>query len=375
MPTCESCKKTFSDRRHFYCDACRCTQSNCEGLRSGGPKCRTHQGLCLTKDCPGKISPGQRYCSTCQTSRNAKSAAQLAPKVKPGDNFARRNAVYATALKDLKTNREHIAEVLRAVQAIARTRRFNKILDDLVGWKNLKSWARWAGRAMEPAILKRDRMSSIVTVFETELNAASVRRAHFAERFLEEILLICNAEIERTDISYMVGMAFMVFGPLMAPLSAAAGAAASATSSGTSALARGMATKGAISLGKTLAEMGVNSGAKSAVVGSSFSSGMSSTSSTAATGIASVVDDTEDWDNIPTRGRSHAVTSRPSDLATTKELYHYSVNPLQYAVSLFEYLSEKNSFDKNEQLVVDEFGGLSKVRYLYETLENGAEYP
>jgi len=376
MPTCDSCQKTFSDRRHFYCDSCRCIQANCEGLRSGGPKCLTHQGLCMTPNCKQTISPGQRYCSACLIQRSAKASAQLAPEVKPTDNIGRKAAVYATVMSNTLTDREHIAAVIADVNSIAATKQFNKLLNELVGWKNLKSWARWVGRSAEPAILKRDRMSSIVTVMENELNAASVRRAYFAERFLEEVNLICNAEIEKTDISYMVGMAFTVFGPLLAPLSAAAQAAASATATGANAVARGMATKAAISLGQTLTQVGVTAGLNYAEVGSSVSAGMSKTNATSATGVASASYET--WDNIQTRSRSNAVIARPvpePDQATDKEREHYSVNPLQYAVCLFQYLSEKSPLTDYETRVVKEFGGADKVQFLYETLEDGAAYP
>lgn len=304
-----------------------------------------------------------------------------------------RAKIYAHQMSKTKWYRDHVADVLKVLAAIATTRTFNQYLDELTGWKNLKSWARWAGNALEPSILKKARFTAIVEVLTPQMQAAGMRRAYFAEEMLEEMILICNAEREKADISFIVSQAFMVFGPLLAPFSAAAGvAAAGHVASSTGSAAVSVATRGAISLGQNLAQMGVNAGAVAAEMDARFAPGMSASSPTAPTG-AGV------WDRIETRARSGAMRSASppppllrgrregsnptgaplsppatglSDMttATTEERYHYSVNPMQYAICLFKYLNRLASPSASELLVINEFGGTRNLANLYESLKH-----
>ena len=296
-----------------------------------------------------------------------------------------RAKIYAHQMSKTKWYRDHVADVLKVLAAIATTRTFNQHLDELTGWKNLKSWARWAGRSLEPSILKKARFTAIIEVLTPQMQAAGLRRAYFAEETLEEMILICNAEKEKADISFIVSQAFMVFGPLLAPFSAAAGvAAAGHVASSSGATAASLATRGAISLGQNLGQMGVNAGAIAAEVDPRFAPGMSETSPTAPTG-AGV------WDRIETRARSGASRSAspPPPLlrtgprvsppnnglsdtttATTEERYHYSVNPMQYAICLFKYLTRLASPSPSELLVINEFGGARTLANLYENLKH-----
>jgi len=321
-------------------------------------------GLCLTDGCQGRISTGKLHCPAHEITGPAVSSS-----ASPGlQNIQRRAFVEADTLRKSKAYRDHIADVLRVLVAIGETKSLNKELDDLVGWKNVKSWARWAGRALEPSLLKKARYTAIVEVLTHAMTSAGTRRAYFAEKFLEEMILVCRAEMEKADISFVVSQGFMVFGPLLAPFSIAAGAAVGGG-------VAGIATRGAISVGQQLAQMGVNAVANLANVDPVLSSGMSGSSATAPTGF-------DEWDNIQTRGRSSAVTGAPPPLtppppvvssaitASAEEKYHYQVNPMQYAVCLFKYLTNLGAPTVGERLVINEFGGSSYLARLYDLIKH-----
>jgi hypothetical protein len=260
-------------------------------------------------------------------------------------NIKRRSALYADRLQKSRGTREHLAIVLGAIGEIATTREFNRHLTELTGWKNLKSWVRWAGRSLEPAMLTKMRYEALVNGLTPLMLEAGMRHAYFAERFIEELILICNAEQDKADISFIIGQAFTLFGPLLAPLSAAAGQAAGAGLAGVS-------TKGAISVGKGLAQMGVTAGGKAVALDPSLAAGMSSSSSVAPVGFVA-----------PT-----TVQKKPE--ASEEERYHYSVNPMQYALCLFKYLTNLESYSPAERIVIIEFGGVRKVHTLYEFLKH-----
>lgn len=363
----------------------------CERVRSGSNrKCRPHLGFCLTSNCRGPVAAGKQYCTACEMARNPRTPVrETTPDM--------RAKIYAHQMEKTKWYRDHVADVLKVLAAIGTTRTFNQYLDELAGWKNLKSWARWAGRAIEPSILKKARFTAIVEVLTPQMQAASLRRAYFAQEMLEEMILICNAEKEKADIAFIVSQAFMVFGPLLAPFTAAAGAAAAGHAAGSGAQAASLATRGAISVGRQLGQMGINAGAGVLEVGTPFAPGMSESNPTAPAG-AGV------WDRIQTRERSGAMRSAAppppllrtareggagdrgdhsasprmspqgtglSDTTTAsrEERYHYSVNPMQYAICLFKYLTRLASPSASEQLVIDEFGGTQNLARLYEDLK------
>lgn len=365
MPQCGSCKRQFTGNFPI-CNSCRCNAVPPCGKRRHGhhPKCRTHLGLCLTETCHNRISGGKIYCPACEVTGPAVSS-KLSPEAQ---NIQRRAFVQADSLRKTKAYREHIADVLRVLIAIGETKSFNKELDDLVGWKNLKSWTRWAGRALEPSMLKKARYTAIVEVLTQAMLAAGIRRAYFAEKFLEEMILVCRAEMEKTDISFIVSQGFMVFGPLLAPLSMAAGAAAGGGIAG-------LATRGAISAGQQLAQMGIRAGANVAAIDPVLAPGMNQGSAAGPTGF-------DEWNNIPTRGRSNAVSGPPppatpvapvvsSPLASSaEEQYHYQVNPMQYAVCLFKYLTTLPSPAAGERLVINEFGGSVYLARLYDMVKH-----
>jgi hypothetical protein len=260
-------------------------------------------------------------------------------------NIMRRSALYATRLNASRGTREHLVIVLNAIGEIAATREFNRHLTELTGWKNLKSWLRWAGRSLEPTMLRKMRFEALVNGLTPLMLEAGMRHAYFAERFIEEIILICYAEQDKADVSFIVGQAFTLFGPLLAPLSAAAGQAAGGALAGT-------ATKGAISVGKGLTQMGATAGAKALALDSSTSASMSSTNSTAAIGFTA-----------PT-----SVESKSE--ATAEERYHYSVNPMQYALCLFKYLTNLQAYSAAERIVILEFGGTRRLHVLYDFLKH-----
>jgi hypothetical protein len=255
-----------------------------------------------------------------------------------------------------------MALVLLAVEEIAATREFNRHLTELTGWKNLKSWVRWAGRSLEPPMLAKMRYVALVDGLTPIMLAAGMRHAYFAERFLEELVLICLAEQDKADIAFIIGQAFTLFGPLLAPLSAAAGQAAGGALAGT-------ATRGAISVGQTLIQMGANAGAKAIALDPTLSAGMSHGSSAAPMGF-------DEW-NVPTRERRGAGYVPPppapppaTPVASVEERYHYSVNPMQYAVCLFKYLTNLRRPTPAEQLVINEFGGAPRLAALYDFIKH-----
>lgn len=386
MPNCGSCSRRFTGN-HYYCDLCRCETSRCEGARSGGSsKCRTHLGLCLTPNCAGRIAAGQRYCAPCGVARTrpAPSASQVAA------NVERRSALFKAELEKSKGYRDHVKGILAVVAAIAATRKFNLYLEELTGWKNLKSWARWGMRALEPAMLKRMRYTAIIEVLTAEMLAAGMRRSYFAEKFLEEMILVCNAEIEKADISFVVSQAFAIFGPLLAPFSAAASHAVGGGIAGAS-------TSGAISVGKALGQMGARAGGNALLI-DPVDAAINERNVVSITGFGDAP--TESTVYTPTgpgalgigpvvgRGRSNAVFAPPSEIRTVvptprptvaisepldasrDERYHYSVNPMQYAVALFKYLTLLASPTVSEMLVIDDFGGAARLARLYDLIKH-----
>jgi len=253
--------------------------------------------------------------------------------------------------------------VVGAVELIAATTAFNQHLTELTGWKNLKSWVRWGFQSLEPAMLAKMRFSALISGLTPVMLAAGMRNAYFAERFLEEMILVCNAEEDKADISFIVGQAFTLFGPLLAPLSAAAGSAVGGGIAATS-------TSGAISVGKGLAQMGLTAGAKAAALDASFAPSMSASSSLAPMRVV-----VEDWDIPMTRGRSATVYTAPTptetkSIATAEERYHYSVNPMQYAMCLFKYLTNLTRPTRSEMIVINEFGGIRQLQALYEFMKH-----
>jgi hypothetical protein len=98
--------------------------------------------------------------------------------------------------------------------------------------------------------------------------------------------------------------------------------------------------------------MGLTAGSKAVALDPSLASGMSSSSSVAPIGFVA-----------PTN-----VEKKPE--ASVEERYHYSVNPMQYALCLFKYLTNLKSYSPAERIVILEFGGLRKVHALYEFLKH-----
>jgi hypothetical protein len=287
----------------------------------------------------------------------AKPAAALPQEV------ASRMGSYKVRLTLEPTQREYVDVILRALLEIGEYRAFNKKLDDLVGWKNLTAWARWAGRALEPAMLVKMRFSNLETALMRPMQDAGVQNRHFANRFLEELVLVCQKEQNKADVSFSVGMAFMCFGPLLAPLSAAAGAAAGAGIAG-------LATTSSISAGKSLVQMGVTAGAGALTLDPNFSALMDGKSSIGPTGFS-----------MPAQVKAgHAAASdsaRPR--ANAEERTHGTainpVNPMQYASCLFDYLNNlpRSSRTAAELIVIQEFGGQQMIAFLDELLDVGPD--
>jgi hypothetical protein len=79
---------------------------------------------------------------------------------------------------------------------------------------------------------------------------------------------------------------------------------------------------------------------------------------------------------MPTRGRSVNVLERPPvtapPLAGKEERYHYSVNPMQYAMALFKYLTTAKQ-GRAELIVIKEFGGARVLANLYERIKHPPE--
>jgi hypothetical protein len=88
------------------------------------------------------------------------------------------------------------------------------------------------------------------------------------------------------------------------------------------------------------------------------------------------------------RGRSNAVVRPPDEVrtqvppsrpvvavseplnATREERYHYSVNPMQYAICLFKYLTLLSRPTPSEMLVIDDFGGTARLARLYDLIKH-----
>ena len=274
-----------------------------------------------------------------------------------------RMASYKVRLTLEPTQREYIDIVLRALLEIGEYKAFNKLLDNLVGWKNLTAWARWAGRALEPAMLTKMRFSDLETALMRPMQDAGVQNRHFAHRFLEELVLVCQKEQNKADVSFSIGMAFMCFGPLLAPLSAAAGAAAGGGIAG-------LATTTSISAGKSLAQMGITAGSNALAVDPTHSALMDEKNSIAPTGFS-----------MPAELKAgHAVaasSARPR--ASVEEKKHGTsinpVNPMQYASCLFDYLNNlpRSSRTAAELIVIKEFGGQAMIASLDELLDVGPD--
>lgn len=358
MPNCHSCKRSFSGF-HKYCDLCRCKTTSCESPRyQARSKCRTHSGLCKTKGCTGKIAEGKTLCPACDVgSRQPSSDRDLR------ENALRRGHVYAAELRSTPSYREHIRIVSSALLEIGATKAFNDNLDSIVGWKNLKSWMRWAGGSLEPTILRKARFTAIIEILTPAMFDAGMRRAYFADKFLEEMILVCRAEQDKADVSFVVETAFMVFGPLLAPLSAAAGSAVGGGIAGT-------AVTSSISAGRSLAQVGVTAGGTAATVDSRSGATINADEMSAVSAISGL--GVDEWD-VPTRGRSATVLERPSvsapPLASKEGRYHYSVNPMQYAMALFKYLTTVTA-GKADLIVIKEFGGASVLANLYERIKH-----
>lgn len=283
-------------------------------------------------------------------------------------NLEVKNLSWADRTLKEPTFRAHVARVMQALTEIGETRAFNTLLDNLVGWKNLKSWGSWGLRAIEPSMLTKMRFSAIETGLTTPMLDAGVRNAHFAQKFLEELILVARLQQDKADVSFSIGMAFMCFGPLLAPLSAAAG---SAVGGGVA----GFATTSSISAGKSLGQFGVTAGGKALALDSGHAATMDEKNMLGPTGFS------DDWDNLPTRGRSATIYSAPAPapparpMATAEEKTHGTcinpVNPMQYATCLFDYLMSLNprTMTVSERIVVEEFGGLKTVAYLEELLD------
>ena len=406
MPSCLNCGQNFTPppamampgRGTPYCQNCRCKEINCPKPRPGalaggkwrpsGEKCRTHLGLCANPNCQGRVAQGKTLCVACEMARKpAGSRTDVKKDLMVADN-RRSNAVYKDRLEKSPTYKQHVNGVLAALGQIGTTKEFNKYLTELTGWKNLKSWASWALRSAEPAMLAKDRLTSVIEILRMQMLELGKADKYFGERFLEEVILVCQNELDKTDVAFTIQVGFMVFGPLLAPYTAAAAAAAGAsTSNAVLSAVRSTATSAGTSLAQSVGQAGITGGAGYGTVGSAMSAGMSEGNTTAPTNISSMAPpatrsrsdatwselhgrSNEDW-SVSTRGRSGAVTSQP---ATAAEQYHYSVNPAQYAECLFKYLGELGArASRTEELVITEFGGVKKVNYLYETLAIGPD--
>lgn len=372
MPSCGKCRSLIFGRDK-YCTSCRCTAASC-GLpkTAGSQKCRNHSGKCFTETCKQSVTSGppRIFCTACKGAEASAAPTRRRPvasdtaATQTAENIKRKASLYAAKLTATLGTREHLALVLAAVEKIAETKLFNQYLTELTGWKNLKSWTRWALNSLEPSMMAKMRYVTLVEGLTPVMLAAGMRNAYFAERFLEEMVLICLAEQDKADVSFIVGQTFSLFGPLLAPLSAAAG---SAVGGGIAALG----TKGAITAGKTLTQMGLTAGAKALALDPALAGGMSLNGGLAPIGFTTA----EDWDNIPTRARSATIYSAPapsqtSSVATAEERYHYSANPMQYASCLFKYLTNLRTPSRSEQLVIDEFGGIRQLTALYDFIKH-----
>jgi hypothetical protein len=274
-----------------------------------------------------------------------------------------RMASYKVRLTLEPTQKQYVDLILRALLEIGEYKAFNQKLDNLVGWKNLTAWARWAGRAIEPAMLTKMRFSDLETALMRPMQDAGVQNRHFANRFLEELVLVCQKEQNKADVSFSIGMAFMCFGPLLAPLSAAAGAAAGGGIAG-------LATTSSISAGRSLVQTGITAGGNALAVDPVHASLMDAKNSIGPTGFS-----------MPGDSKSGLLRASPTmrPRATGEEKTHGTainpVNPMQYASCLFDYLNNlpRSSRTGAELIVIEEFGGQRMIAFLDQLLDVGPD--
>lgn len=396
MPNCRICNAVFTDVSSFsrYCAAHRCTRMGCDfPVYDAKTKlCRGHSGICSITTCtrPERLRPGQMYCSRCvllkqrdhhdkHTHGRAHYEAKREKELKEqsyGATVRQRAELFRERMAKTKTTKEHMEIIIAALQDICERKAFHDILDNLVGWKNKIAWLRWAGRALEPTMMKKDRMTSLAAALEPYRIAYSQSHKYFAERIIEELIIICNLEADKADVKYVIDVAFLAFGGFLAPFTHAASTAVGGGLAGT-------AVSGATSLGRNLVQMGLTAGANALATDSIRGTGMSAhvEAKDAAFG------ETFDWDSVSTRGRSTAVSKTVQPMtpapvveigeskeakATPEDKYHYSVNPMQFTVSLFKYLTTKprNLYTRTDHIIMEEFGGYVTMLKLYNVIKH-----
>jgi len=186
----------------------------------------------------------------------AEERFRLRPDSRPRphqEDIQRRSLKYAEFLRRTKTESESFKEVTSAFKTILEDPHFVKYLNEEIGWLSGTSWAKWAVRTIQPAMLSgflakdlRDELR------EMALTACSVRKPYL-EQYLVELSIYCSAAADRADIGVAFAQASTVFGPLLGPLLAlpSAGLAGAATSGG-----RAVATRiGGVVLRRQLVEI------------------------------------------------------------------------------------------------------------------------
>lgn len=396
MPNCRICNAVFTDISSFsrYCPSHRCSRTGCDfAVYDARTKlCRGHSGICSITSCTRaeRLRPGQMYCGRCAMLKardhhdkfshgrahyEAKQEKEL-KEVSYGATVRQRAELFKERMAKVQTTQQHMARIVTALQDICERKAFHDILDNLVGWKNKISWLRWAGRALEPTMMKKDRMVAIAAALEPYRIEYSQANKYFAERIVEEMIIICNLEADKADVKYIMDIAFLAFGGFLAPFT---GAAATAAGGGIA----GLATQGAIGVGRTLGQMGVTMGVSVATVGTARGGPMSEHKAV----LETATGESFDWDSVSPRARSGGM-SRPvqpmtpapvveigeskEQKATAEEKFHHSVNPMQFTVSLFKYLTTKprNTYTTTDHVIMEEFGGYVKMLKLYNVIKH-----
>lgn len=133
-------------------------------------------------------------------------------------NKQRMREAYAPLLSSKKTDPERIREMEAAFSTLCREPKFAKYYLEEVGWTNVRSWATWALRAATPAMLAGATARDATEFLRGLALRAGVAGKTYAERYLLELSIYCQAEADKADVSFVMGQATTLLGVVAGPL-------------------------------------------------------------------------------------------------------------------------------------------------------------
>jgi hypothetical protein len=238
-------------------------------------------------------------------------------------NKERMRVAHATQLAKKVTDLEYMTPLKAAFFEVTQSPGFGKCLDREVGWTNWSSWFDWSIRAIAPEMAMRPVAEELRDQLRSRSLIAGINNKVFADRYFFELSLYCDAAIEKMDISFVYGMASMVFAPILGPIMAVPSAAAKAASGAVA----GTATSLAVSAGKSLAGMGVKAGLHAGLV------------------------------------------DAPGQKMGAIKKYE-NLNPMRFTLAWLDYVTSNAEPKKAVDVIVAEFGGAKGCDRLYEWLKS-----